>query len=91
MPFNVTLPVCAWREWHARYKELVAGFWQWLDAFSHSQLLAGSAFSRNISLVLPDADKVLVTMRVLPDQVREYVQLNGSYESCAEVIEAIVK
>ena len=23
MPFNVTLPVCAWREWNTRYKELV--------------------------------------------------------------------
>ena len=90
MPFNVTLPVCAWREWHARYREL-AGFWQWVDAFSHAQVLAGSAFSRNMSLVLPDADKVLVTMRVLPDQVREYVQLSGSYGSFAEEIEAIVR
>ena len=34
MPFNVTLPVCAWREWSTRSKELV-GFRQWLDAFSH--------------------------------------------------------
>ena len=25
----------------------------------------------DVSLVLPDADKVLVTMRLLPDQVRE--------------------
>ena len=34
MPFNVNLPVCAWREWNTRYKELV-GFRQWLDQFSH--------------------------------------------------------
>ena len=33
MPFNVTLPVCAWREWNTRYKELVR-FRQWLDQFS---------------------------------------------------------
>ena len=34
MPFNVNLPVCAWREWNTKYKELV-GFRQWLDQFSH--------------------------------------------------------
>ena len=34
MAFNVNLPVCAWREWNTRYKELV-GFRQWLDQFSH--------------------------------------------------------
>ena len=210
MPFNVTLPVCAWREWSTRYKELV-GFRQWLDAFSHwlnlidtrfpgemreamkwtrpltkremdpeaykrsfrllsflkqslsgfdraenvfqhyqqtepmgethgyealrrlslelsiksrgelmqfkekfmslsvgkgtrvmdivrqvetqasqyAQVLAGSAFAGDVSLVLPDADKVLVTMRLLPDQVREYVQLHGSYGSFAEVRAAV--
>ena len=30
MPFNVNLPVCAWREWNTRYKELV-GFRQWIS------------------------------------------------------------
>ena len=43
----------------------------------------------DMSLVLPDADKVLVTMRLLPDQVKEYVQLHGSYGSFAEVRAAV--
>ena len=34
MPFNVNLPVCAWREWNTRYKELVGFKRQWLDQFS---------------------------------------------------------
>ena len=30
-------------------------------------------------MTLPDADKVMVIMRLLPDSVREHVQLHGSY------------
>ena len=45
MPFNVNLPVCAWREWNTRYKELV-GFRQWLDQFSHWLNLIDTRVSR---------------------------------------------
>ena len=39
--------------------------------------------------MLPDADKVIVIMRLLSDSVREYVQLHGSYGSFAEVRSAV--
>ena len=44
MPFNVNLPVCAWREWNTRHKELV-GFRQWLDQFSLWLNLIDTRFS----------------------------------------------
>ena len=52
------------------------------QASQYAQVLAGSAFSGDMSLVLQDADQVVVTMRLLPDQ---HVQLHGSYGSFAEV------
>ena len=49
------------------------------QASQYAQVLSGSAFAGGMSLTLPDADKVMVIMRLLPDSVREYVQLHGSY------------
>ena len=59
------------------------------QASQYAQVLSGSAFAGDMSLTLPDADKVMVIMRLLPDSVREYVQLHGSYGSFAEVRSAV--
>ena len=59
------------------------------QASQYAQVLSRSALAEDTSLSLPDADKVMVIMKVLPDSVRECVQLHGSYGSFVEVRSAV--
>ena len=40
------------------------------QASQYNKIVAGSSFANDRSLQLPDADLVLVVMRLLPDEVR---------------------
>ena len=59
------------------------------QASQYNQIVAGSSFANARSLQLPDADLVLVVMRLLPDEAQAYVQLHGSYGTCSELKDAV--
>ena len=56
---------------------------------STTSLMAGSSFANDRSLQLPDADLVLVVMRLLPDEVRAYVQLMSPQRGIFEWLDSL--